>query len=159
MNAEPGPVAFTVRLPSTRAVDRENGSRRRCCSQTPRPMMTRASNRKTGSGQSTTGRATAVRNPFRADGTRPWRPRSAERGVLGAREGPRGLPCLQVAELLGDHLADVDAQPVDDPLRQVRVRRAAEHLDVGHSAVRDVRPRRYQIRVHWAPDAANRFGW
>lgn len=58
------------------------------------------------------------------------------------------LPCLQVAELLGDHLADVDAQPVDDPLRQVRVRRAAEHLDVGHSAVRDVRARRDQIRVH-----------
>lgn len=70
------------------------------------------------------------------------------RGRAFARRRGRRLPCLQVAELLGDHLADVDTQPVDDPLRQVRVRRTAEHLDVGHSAVRDVRARRDQIRVH-----------
>lgn len=60
-----------------------------------------------------------------------------------------GLPCLEVAELLGDHFADVDAQPVDDPLRQVRVRRAAEHLDVRHSVVVHERTRRRdQVGLH-----------
>lgn len=55
------------------------------------------------------------------------------------------LPCFEVAKLLGDHLANVDAQPVDDPLRQIRVRRAAEHLDVWHSVVGAVRAGRDQI--------------
>lgn len=66
---------------------------------------------------------------------------------IGNRDGQisRRLPCFEVAELFGDHLADVDAQPIDDPLRQVRVRRAAEHLDVGHSVVVDVRERRDQV--------------
>lgn len=45
------------------------------------------------------------------------------------------LPCLEVAEFLGDDLADVDAKPVDDALGKVRVRGAAEDLNVGHSAL------------------------
>lgn len=45
------------------------------------------------------------------------------------------LPCFQVAELLGDDFAQVDAEAVDDALRQVGVRRAAENLDVGHPAL------------------------
>jgi len=43
---------------------------------------------------------------------------------------------LEVAELLGHHLAQVHAQPVDDALRQVGVRRPAEDLDVGHCGLR-----------------------
>lgn len=41
-------------------------------------------------------------------------------------------PSLEVAEFLGEHLAGVQAQTVDDQLRQFRVRCAAEHFDVGH---------------------------
>lgn len=44
-------------------------------------------------------------------------------------------PCLEVAEFLGDDLAEIDAEPVDDALRQVRVRRAAEHFDIRHPAL------------------------
>jgi len=45
------------------------------------------------------------------------------------------LPCFQVAELFGDDFAQVDAEAVDDALRQVGVRRAAENLDVRHPAL------------------------
>lgn len=48
----------------------------------------------------------------------------------------RPLPCLEVAEFLRDNLADVDAKPIHDPLRQVRMRGAAEDLDVRHPALK-----------------------
>lgn len=51
--------------------------------------------------------------------------------------GKRPLPCLEVAEFLGDNLADVDAEAVHDPLSEIRMRRAAEDLDVRHSALQD----------------------
>lgn len=76
------------------------------------------------------------------------RPQARDRWPAGARARTDRLPRLEVAELLGDHLADVDAEPVDDPLRQVRVRRAAEHLYVGHPVRVDVRARRDQVRSH-----------
>lgn len=45
------------------------------------------------------------------------------------------LPCLEVAEFLGDNLADVDAEPIDDPLGEIRMRGPAEDLDIRHSAL------------------------
>lgn len=65
-------------------------------------------------------------------------PRVARSGTVrteNERDGEGTLPCLEVAEFLGDDLADVNAQPVDDPLGEIRMRRAAEDLDVGHSAL------------------------
>lgn len=53
------------------------------------------------------------------------------------RDGERPLPCLEVAEFLGDNLADVDAEAVDDPLGEIRMRGPAEDLDVRHSALQD----------------------
>lgn len=47
---------------------------------------------------------------------------------------PRGSPRLLVAELLSDHLAQLQAQAVGDLLGQVLVRAATEDLDVGHGA-------------------------
>lgn len=44
-------------------------------------------------------------------------------------------PCFQVAELLGDHLAQVYAESVHDALRQVHVGRPREHFDVRHSGL------------------------
>lgn len=67
---------------------------------------------------------------------------NSENGGTGEREKERRrvdswgtLPCLEVAEFLGDDLADVNAEPVDDPLGKIRMRRPAEDLDVGHSAL------------------------
>lgn len=45
------------------------------------------------------------------------------------------LPCLEVAEFLRDNLADVDAEPIHDPLGEIRMRGPAEDLDIRHSAL------------------------
>lgn len=47
----------------------------------------------------------------------------------------RPLPCLEIAEFLGDNFADIDAEPVDDTLCQIRMGRAAEDFYVRHSAL------------------------
>ena len=49
------------------------------------------------------------------------------------------VPCFEVAEFFGNHFANVDAQPIDDPLGQIWVRGAAEHLDVRHSALKEAK--------------------
>lgn len=48
-------------------------------------------------------------------------------------------PGLLVAELLGDHLAQLQAQAIGHALRQVLVRAAAEEHDVGHGDARWLR--------------------
>lgn len=54
---------------------------------------------------------------------------------IAAQTKNRYPPCLKVAEFLGNDFADIDAESVDNPLGQVRVRRAAEDLDVRHPAL------------------------
>lgn len=44
-------------------------------------------------------------------------------------------PCFQIAKLLGDHLAQVDAKAIDNTLRQIRMRGARKHFNVWHSGV------------------------
>lgn len=46
-------------------------------------------------------------------------------------------PCFQVAELLGDDFAEINTESIHDPLGQIRVGCAAEHLDIRHSALKD----------------------
>lgn len=67
-------------------------------------------------------------------GDGPARPRSrAPCAFPGpARPPARPPPGLLVAELLRDHLAQLQAQPVGHALGQVLVRAAAEEHDVGH---------------------------
>lgn len=43
-------------------------------------------------------------------------------------------PCFQVAELLRDDFSQINAQAIHDPLSKIGMRRAAEDLNVGHSA-------------------------
>lgn len=72
-------------------------------------------------------------------GESPARPRSRAPGAL---PGPAGSPPgLLVAELLGDHLAQLQAEPFGHTLGQVLVRAAAEEHDVGHLETRRVRNR------------------
>lgn len=45
------------------------------------------------------------------------------------------LPCFEIAEFLRYDFAEIDAQSVDDPLRQIRMGRTAEDLYIRHSAM------------------------
>lgn len=47
-------------------------------------------------------------------------------------------PCFQIAELLRDHLPEVDAEAVHDARRQIRMGRAGEDLDVRHSGLQEL---------------------
>lgn len=42
------------------------------------------------------------------------------------------IPCFQIREFLGDDLPQVDAQPIDDPLREVGMWRSGKHFNVRH---------------------------
>lgn len=53
------------------------------------------------------------------------------------RGDKRPLPCLEVAEFLGDNLADVDAETIYDSLGEIRVRGPAENLYIRHPALQD----------------------
>lgn len=63
----------------------------------------------------------------------------------GYDDDPPLLPCLEVAEFLGDDFANVNAEPVDDALREVRMRRTAEYFYVRHSALQNGPPGFLQV--------------